>query len=331
MIIAEIYDGQGLGNQLWVYAAARSIAEQLKVPFILLGAERFKGKRFLNIDSYVGISAIEALNVAQGAHWKSFNEALFYDRHLDYISSGFDSRVLALSGANKLDGLYQSEKYFFGDLERPKRYFFLDDAWKTKNPVPDDTCIINLRGGEYKRHKNFILPESYWKKAIDNMKNIAGVNKFLVVTDDVRYARVMFPGFDVLEGGIGDCYASLYNAKNLILSNSSFAYFPVKTGGNSRLVIAPKYWARHANTMRRWASTANLYESWVWQASDGNLSTSEECRPECEATETEYEIKYFVRTTLEQVQKPGVRQFVPAAIRSKGKRALSLIFPKHFG
>jgi len=331
MIITELYDGQGLGNQLWVYAAARSIAEQLDVPFVLLGAERFKGKSFLNIDSEVEISALEALDVAKGAHWKSFYEALYYDRDLDYISSGFDSRVLALSGANKLDGLYQSEKYFFGNLERPKRYFFLDDAWKTKNPVPDDTCIINLRGGEYKRHKNFILPESYWKKAIENMKNIAGVRKFLVVTDDVRYARVMFPGFDVLEGEIGDCYASLYNAKFLILSNSSFAYFPVKTGGNSRVVIAPKYWARYANLMERWASPANLYESWLWQASDGKLFTWEECLPECEATEAEYEIKYFVRTTLEQVKKPGVRQFVPEAIRRKLKRGLSLIFPRHFG
>lgn len=331
MIIAELYNGQGLGNQLWVYAASRSIAEQLNVPFVLLGAERFKGKGFLKIDSEVGISALDAVEVASRAHCEGFNEALFYDRDLDYISSGFDSRVLALSGTNKLNGLYQSEKYFFDDLERPKRYFILDDGWKAKNSVSDDTCIINLRGGEYKRHKNFILPESYWKAAIENMKRIADVRKFLVVTDDVRYARVMFPGFDVLEGEIGDCYASLYNAKYLILSNSSFAYFPVKTGGNSKLVIAPKYWARYANPMRRWASTANLYESWLWQASDGKLSTYEECRPECDATEAEYEIKYFVRTTLEQVQKPGIRQFVPSAIRTKGKRALSLFFPRHFG
>jgi hypothetical protein len=330
MIITELYDGQGLGNQLWVYAAARSIAEHLNLPFVLLGAERFKGKGFLSIDSSMGISASEALNVAEGAHWRSFNEALFYDRDLDYISSGFDSRVSALSGRNKLNGLFQSEKYFFGDLERPKRYFILDE-WKAKNPISDDTCVINLRGGEYKRHKKFILPESYWKAAIENMKRIADVRKFLVVTDDVRYARVMFPGFDVLEGGIGDCYASLYNAKYLILSNSSFAYFPVKTGGNSRVVIAPKYWARYANPLRRWASTANLYESWVWQTSEGNLYTSEECRPECEATEAEYEIKYFVRTTLEQIQKSGVRQFLPATILNKGKRALSLFFPRHFG
>ncbi len=331
MITTELSEGQGLGNQLWVYAASRSIAEQLNVPFILLGTEHFKGKGFLHITSEVGISAAEAADVAKSSRWSRFHEALFYDPDLDYISSGFDARVLGLSGMNKLDGLYQSEKYFFGDLERPKRYFILDDAWKAKNPVLEDTCIINLRGGEYKRHKNFILPESYWNRAIENMKRMADVRKFLVVTDDVRYARVMFPRFDVLEGGIGDCYASIYNAKYLILSNSSFAYFPVKTGGNSRLVIAPKYWARYANPYGRWASIANLYESWLWQSPDGRLSTFEECLPECAATEAEYEAKYFVRTTPGLVQKPGIRQFVPKLLRSRIKRALSLVFPRHFG
>ena len=331
MIITELYEGQGLGNQLWVYAASRSIAEQLNVPFILLGAERFKGKDFLHINSEVGISAAEAVDVAKSSRWSSFHEAFFYDRELDYMSSGFDSRVLALSGMSKLDGLYQSEKYFFGDLERPKMYFDLDDVWKSKNRVEDDTCIINLRGGEYKRHKNLILPESYWNKAIENMKRMSDVRKFLVVTDDVRYARAMFPKFDVLEGGIEDCYASIYNAKYLILSNSSFAYFPVKTGGNSRLVIAPKYWARYATPCGRWASIANLYESWLWQSPDGRLSTFEECLPECAGTEAVYEAKYFVRTTPDIVQKPGIRQFVPKLLRSRIKRALSLILPRYFG
>lgn len=331
MIIAELYDGQGLGNQLWVYAVSRSIAEQLNAPFVLLGAERFKGKGFLHIASEVGISQAEADEIRTNARWKCFHEALYYDRELDYISSGFDSRVLALSGANKLDGLFQSEKYFFGDLERPKQYFILDDDVKSRNLVSDNTCIINLRGGEYKRHKNFILPKSYWKTAIENMKRMADVRKFLVVTDDVRYARAMFPGFDVLEGKIADCYASIYNAKYLILSNSSFAYFPVKTGGNSRIVIAPKYWARYTNPLRRWASTANLYEAWLWQSPDGQLSTFEDCLPECAATEAEYEAKCFVRTTPEHIQKPGIRRFVPASLRSAAKRLLSRFAPKHFG
>lgn len=331
MIITELYEGQGLGNQLWVYAASRSIAEQLKVPFVLLGAERFKGKGFLSIDSEVGISALEALNVAKSSHWKSFNEALFYDRDLDYLSSGFDSRVLELSGTNKLDGLYQSEKYFFGDLERPKRYFVLDDVWKAKNPVPDDTCIINLRGGEYKRHKNFILPDSYWKAAIENMKRMTDVRKFLVVTDDVRYARAMFPGFNVLQGGVGDCYASVYNAKYLIVSNSSFAYFPAKTGLKKRVVIAPMYWARFANNLGRWASACNVYKEWLWQDGCGELHDYDHCLRIANETETYYQQTYWVRTQAATVQRRGVKDFLPKGLKKQVKLLLSRIAPKQFG
>jgi hypothetical protein len=331
MIITEFYDGQGLGNQLWVYAASRSIAEQLNLPFVLLGAERFKGDDFLNIVNHVGISEDDASKLIYERNWQNFHEDLFYDPNLDYISSGFDSRVMSLSGANKLEGLFQSERYFFGDIDRPQRYFLLDHVWKEKNPISEDTCIINLRGGEYKRHKKFILPKTYWENAIENMKRMADVRKFLIVTDDIRYARAMFPGYEVLEGSIGDCYASIYNAKYLILSNSSFSYFPVKTGGNSQLVIAPKYWARYSNSLGRWASPANLYESWLWQSSDGSLSTFEECQPECEETLAAYKATYFIRTTPEQVQKPGVKRFIPKALRRNAKQALSLIFPKHFG
>jgi hypothetical protein len=331
VIITELYDGQGLGNQLWVYAVSRSIAEQLKTPFVLIGAERFKGKGFLNIASELGISKVEADEMRVSARWKLFHEALYYDQELDYISSDYDPRVLTLSGAYKLDGLFQSEKYFFDEIERPKKYFLLDEVVKSRNMISNDTCIINLRGGEYKRHKNFILPELYWETAIKNMKRMTDVRKFLVVTDDVRYARAIFPGYEVLTGQIGDCYASIYNAKYLILSNSSFAYFPVKTGGNSQLVIAPKYWARYANTYKRWASAANLYKSWLWQTPEGRLSTFEECLPECEENVAEYEAKCIIRVSPDQVVKHGIRQYVPTWLRRDVKRALSLILPRHFG
>ncbi len=331
MIITELYDGQGLGNQLWVYAASRSIAEQLDVPFVLLGAERFKGNGFLEIETAVGIDAEAVSEAIKEGEFKHFHEMNFYDPDLKYISSGFDHRVLSLKGANKLDGLFQSEKYFFGDLARFKDYFRLDNEVKKKNSIGDDTCIINLRGGEYKRHKNFILPESYWKAGIENIKKLSDVRNFLVVTDDVRYARSMFTGFDVLEGCVGDCYASIYNAKNLIISNSSFAYFPIKTSGNSANVIAPRYWARFGNEYNRWASVANLYESWLWQGGDGRLASYEECLEECQLTEAEYEAKYYIRTTQEQVHNPGIRRFLPAGIRKGVKSALSKFFPKHYG
>jgi hypothetical protein len=279
----------------------------------------------------VGVDAEDVPKLLRTKRWRKFHETYFYDSDLDYMSSSFDSSVLSLSGVNKLDGLFQSEKYMFSDLEKPKRYFKLDEECRKNNPVADDVCIINLRGGEYKRHKRLVLPESYWKLAIKNMSRIAGVTKFLIVTDDVRYARAILPDFDVLEGGIGDCYARIYNAQYLILSNSSFAYFPAKTGVEKDCVIAPMYWARFGNELRRWASPANLYESWLWQDAEGELHTYEDCLPDKEATETLYAENYFVKTSINCFSGNRFRRLVPASIISVVKHMLSILFPKHFG
>lgn len=330
MISTELHDGQGLGNQLWVYAAARSIAEYLGVGFSLHSAERFKGHEFLEIDPFVDVACNEHQSI-DDSPIQGFHEIRYYDGDLKYVSSGFDERVLKISGPTQLEGLFQSERYFFGDQEKLKRYIRLKQDWANKTIVPNDTCILNLRGGEYKRHKNLILPTSYWNQAIQNIRERTGVTRFLVVTDDVKYARAIFPRFEVLRGGIGDCYIALYRAKYLVLSNSSFAYFPVKTSKHRQFVIAPMHWARFGNPFKRWASPANLYESWLWQDESGAMHTYQECTGERDRTENYYRAHYFMRSSPDQLLNKGLRQFVPVAIRKYGKRLLSVAFPTRFG
>ena len=50
MIVTELYDGQGLGNQLWCYAALRCAAKELGLDFGVMTTEKFKGREFLSID-----------------------------------------------------------------------------------------------------------------------------------------------------------------------------------------------------------------------------------------------------------------------------------------
>ncbi len=50
MICNELYNGQGLGNQLWNYALARIIAKKNGYDFSILGREKFKGKEFMELD-----------------------------------------------------------------------------------------------------------------------------------------------------------------------------------------------------------------------------------------------------------------------------------------
>jgi hypothetical protein len=50
MIITELYNGQGLGNQLWCYVVTRTIALDKGFDFGIMSAEKFKGKAFLDLD-----------------------------------------------------------------------------------------------------------------------------------------------------------------------------------------------------------------------------------------------------------------------------------------
>ena len=274
MLNITFKDGQGLGNQLWMFAAAKSISEKLNVDLNIYEYKKFKGKSFLNLDNKNNYSySINEYKYSENID--VFNERIFYDNDLRYIASDYDERVLEIKKETILEGIFQSENYFFGDLSKLKRYIKLKSSIREENKIDQNICILNIRGGEYKRHKNFILPKSYWLNAINNFKNKFQIRDFIIVTDDYRYAKNLFPNLKIIHGDVGKCYAYLYNSANLILSNSTFSYFPCKTGINKN-VIAPIYWARPNNKYKRWASPCNIYEGWLWQDLKSNLMTYDE-------------------------------------------------------
>ena len=94
------------------------------------------------------------------------------------------------------------------------------------------------------------------------------IKEFVIVTDDKDYSKTLFPKLRLIEPGIAQSYLALYQAKYLIVSNSSFSYFPIKTQTKKPFVIAPMHWARFNNIWKRWSSPANLYTDWNWQDSE---------------------------------------------------------------
>lgn len=320
MIATEFYDGQGLGNQLWVYATCRAIAGKLRLPHAILRPERFKGKSFLEIDCG-----------CEGRPCSVFRERMFYDKELDYFASDFDKNVLDLKPFTQIHGFFQSEDYFFGDLALPGQYITVRPEFLEKRHVDDACCVLNIRGGEYKRHRNLILPEAYWQNAMRHIRDMFGIDRFVVVTDDRRYANALFPRLPVLHGGIAECYMALYQAKYLILSNTSFSYFPVKTGVEKKYVIAPMHWARFGNIYSRWAAPANLYRSWMWLDKGGALHAYEDCLQERIATRDFYRSQYHVSTSYSAVYRPGIKGRLPAWLRRAVKKGLSCFFPRRIG
>lgn len=316
-------NGQGLGNQLWCYASVLSIAEYLGLEFKAFGFDQFKGKAFLDIEreSSIGHNYKEEI-----AGWEVRKERLYYDKDLDYIGSGYDKSLLDINCDSIVEGLLQDERYLALASTSIERMIRIKNENFARIDENGEYCVINIRGGEYKRHKRFLLPKSYWINAMHHMRSQFGVDRFIIVTDDAAYSRHILPGHPIVSGDICECYMTLRAAKYCIVSNSTFSYFPIKTGKNARFVIAPKYWARHNDSRRRWASVANLYQNWTYQDKDGSLSSYADCAEEVKELETEY-MRYNITVCSVVERSNRYKHFVPRILKEKIKNMLKLINP----
>lgn len=291
MIFTRFYSGQGFGNQLWVYASLRCIAERRGLEFAFGNISKFKGKDFLKLefgssfeddanspDESCSASGLAYYREVVTRHPLSGADVSTWDPELELVADG-----------TAVDGTMQAEKYLRGFKRSIQDWF----------AVPGehfDGCVISLRGGEYKKIKDVFLPKSYFDDAIAYMRCLDPDMRFLVVTDDAGLAKEYFPGFPVVTSGgvkrfmqmrkdpksslIGRDFASIQNAKHLILSNSSFSWWGAYSSRFVQTVIAPKYWARFNVSDGYWSNGDSLTSDWLWLDRFGNFQTYDECRAE---------------------------------------------------
>ena len=120
--------GQGLGNQLWVFSAAKSISEKFNFDLQIFDYENFKGKKFLKLD-------IEELNkydseLPKEMYKDIFHEFLYYDSKYNYVLSGFDERVFNLKDnlAYSLYDLYVSINNAINEDDPSKLKLYISES-----------------------------------------------------------------------------------------------------------------------------------------------------------------------------------------------------------
>jgi hypothetical protein len=282
MIVTELYNGQGLGNQLWSYVVTRVIAMDNNINFGILGAERFKGKDFLNLDFGVppiGGSSPEGgppIHLPDGIEHYYAEKEQWYPRFNCDVRD-YDINLLHISKNTKIEGYFQSEKYIAHRRETIRNWLKINKIYNCTKYASEDVCVMNIRGGEYRAHKELLLPKTYWENAMQYMKASNPNMRFVIVTDDTKYTSQLFPDLESLHSNMGTDYSRIHNSKYLILANSSFAFFPAWTSQSVRRVIAPKYWARHNISDGFWACAFNLYRDWEWLDRSGRLHSYQEC------------------------------------------------------
>lgn len=296
MIVTQLYDGQGLGNQLWLYSVCRTLALDMKTQYGIQGASRFKGKFFMDLDfgEFVPGRLLDGPSSELPPGIKNY----FAERKIIHPLtraevSPYDSSLLEIEERTKIDGAFQAERYILHRKEEISKWM---KSKMDSSPMPENLCVISFRGGEYQYHADLMLPREYFKHAIEYMLDDNPETQFIVVTEDPRLARKYFEGIRILANrrflpprqfrikpsskAIGRDFTWLQNAPRLILSNSSFSWWGAWTNQVADLVIAPKYWARHNVSDGYWSQGDSLTRGWIWLDRFGNFQDFEECEIE---------------------------------------------------
>lgn len=259
---------------MWIYAITRAVAEQNDYEWGFNPAPEFDYYNrspqmdFMDID--YGIT--HTYNYGETPPWIKHTwlertQRIEYDNGDTVDYHDYQPNVFDIKDNTKLYIICcQDARYLADRKEEVKKWFMIKEEnaiqyerfWKQFGiELGEDLTVLNIRGGEYKGVPNLILQKKYWTDAMDIMKQKNHRMQFLCVTDDKDYAyRLLDFTIPVIHKSIGADYWLINNAKNLILSNSSFAIFPAWLNENNPFVIAPFGWARHNVTTGYWASSA---------------------------------------------------------------------------
>ena len=293
MIVNELYNGSGLGNQLWRYVVTRTIALNNGYEFGIMHPEKFKAPKILNLDfgkTVIGGTGPEGgppTTLPDGIE-RYYQEKPLIHPVYKCDCRLYDSDLANIADNTKIDGNMESEKYLDGRKDKIRKWLKVKEDKQVYDLKKDDICILGFRGGEYVGVADLFLPPAYWQRAIQAMLSKNSNMKFVVVTDDPSSARHFFPNeIPVYHFDTETDWVLIRNAKNIIMSNSSFAWLATWINDEVLNVIAPKYWSKHNVSDGFWAQGDSLTKGWEYLDREGNFFGYEECREE----KDEYEKK----------------------------------------
>jgi hypothetical protein len=246
MIIVK-FQGR-LGNQLFQYAFALTVAIKFKTFFLLDSAENSQFVKYFECKYYTKFN-LKLLKIF-GKYKK--------ERIVQNGAEPFDILEKKIKNNSYFQGFFQSVKYFETikiDINQKiiikKEYRKLFEESYGKLFKEKKILAIHCRFGDYAEYgddelggKNLVLPQKYYSNAINSIENIESY-QIIIVTDDIKSIENRFDFLKnkrvVSESEIID-FQILQNAHKLIISNSTFSWWAAYLNNKMAIVYAPEYW-----------------------------------------------------------------------------------------
>lgn len=298
MIITELYHGQGFGNQLFAYVTTRMIAHKKGFEFGFSGLENFgdrrfndKGIHFMDLD--LGNPVIGGSSPPGGPptelpkgidnYYVEYRHGLHTDSRLNCDIRLTDKNLFNISDNTKIDGIFQSEDYFYDEINLVREWLKIKPEYEHFDTYGDNICIINFRGSDMVGNPGCWLPRSYWLNAIQKIIEYNPKMEFAIVTEDINTANQVLPEYPAYHESVAWDFVAIKNAKHVICSTSTFACWPLWLSTTLEYCIVPKYWNDFNRSQGWWSLGCSIYSyPTYYMDRQGKLFTPDECRVEWE-------------------------------------------------
>jgi hypothetical protein len=278
MIIVKLFGG--LGNQLFQYAAGRSLAAHhnisLKLDVRDIASNRVRPyslSPFKIVEDFASeeeIARIKGTDRSFLSRWCfSLAEKMkpYYSRSVfrePYLKP-FDANVFKTPTAVYLDGYWQSERYFINIQDIIRREFTIkfepnyENIKLAENICSTDSVSIHIRRGDY-----ISKPETYrvhgtceldyYARCMEIISKAVSKPHFFVFSDDYLWStnnlKLIDRNVTHITHNIGTDFEDLRlmsMCKHNIIANSSFSWWGAWLNSNpKKVVLAPKRWFNEA-------------------------------------------------------------------------------------
>jgi hypothetical protein len=264
----------GLGNQMFQYAAGRSLAQHKRTSLYLdsFGFEtdtfrKYELDRF-NISAERWSRICKNLTMSWGrgrfAPMRRFIQAFHSPLtpiYIKDIEQGFDGTLGETKGSVYLDGYWQSERYFAEIREVLLKEFTFKTAPDEENAkclssiTSQNAVCVHIRRGDYVttmhgQAKHGVCGLDYYQAAVARIRKIIDKPAFFVFSDDPAWVNANFPRMNpmtIVSHNVGKTDAEdlrlMMTCRHFITANSSFSWWAAWLGQfPQKTVIAPRRW-----------------------------------------------------------------------------------------
>lgn len=262
----------GLGNQMFQYAAAKSLATRLNVPLIADTYTFHKKTKATSRSFGLGVFHLE-IEKKETIKGKLLNKLYpFIQKHRQFfLRLGFFTDTYAilyqpifgqLEGNITMQGHFQNERYFKGveDIIRKDFSFRTSLAGKNQKIAEkinhSNSVSVHIRRGDYLTNKgaaaNFVTcDKDYYDSAINYITKKVEKPEFFVFSEDFEWIRenLSFGDYPVtyIDWNKGEnSYIDMQLmslCRHNIIANSSFSWWGAWLNNNTeKIVIAPSKW-----------------------------------------------------------------------------------------